>query len=59
MGFPNVEIRRKVASLGIFLVDLDNLIEQICLGAQIAGGGILASNNRSFFQVGAYRVILV
>ena len=47
MSFLNIEIRRKMAALGDFLVDLDNLIEQVCLGAQIAGGGMLASNDKA------------
>ena len=59
MGFLNVEIRWKAASFGRVLKDLDNLIEQVCPGAQIAGGGILASNDRAFLQVGAYRVTLI
>ena len=46
MGFLNVEIRWKTASSGRFLVDLDDLIEQVCLGAQVAGDGNLASNDR-------------
>ena len=56
MGFLDVEVRWKAASSGRVLVDLDNLIEQVCLGAQIAGGGVLASNDRASLQVGAYRV---
>ncbi len=59
MGFPDVEIRRKVASLGKFLVDLDDLIKQVCLGAQVAGGGILASITGIIFKWGAYRVMLI
>ena len=47
MDFLNVEIRRKVAAFGGFLVDLDNLIEQVCLEAQVAGSGILASNDKA------------
>ena len=59
MGFLDVEIRRKVASIGGFLVDLDNLIKKVCLGAQIAGGGILASITGILFKWGAYRVMLI
>ena len=59
MGFPDVEIRRQVAFFGRFSVYFDNVIKQVCLEAQIAGGGILASKNRFSFQVEAYRVMLV
>ena len=48
MSFLNVEIRRKVVPFGRFLVYLDNLVKEICLGAQTAGGRILASVNRNF-----------
>ena len=48
MSFLNVEIRRKLVPFGRFLVYLDNLVKQICLGAQIAGGGTLASTDRIF-----------
>ena len=48
-----------MASFGRVLIDFDNLIEQVCLGAQIAGGGILASNDRVSLQVGAYRVTFI
>lgn len=48
-----------MVSFGRILIDFDDLIEQVCLGAQIAGHGILASKDRASLQVGAYRVTFI